>query len=172
MNKRYYPLTLAYKHVCIFLYTDGSNKIVKCLPLPFKGVDACLLVKGIKMKLNNEIATVKPIIVEQKTIEQSDASRSPSKDTTSNKIGISDDLSSITTNEKQANKKNLTFAELNALSALELNKLPANQLKKLNAQQLNKLNTSQLNNLALPQLKQLSANNLGKLNQSQAGKIS
>jgi len=105
-------------------------------------------------------------------LEQSDTSRSPETDSISSTKSTRDDLSSIMINEKKANKKKLTVAELNALSPLELNKLPANQLKKLNAQQLNKLNVSQLNNLALPQLKQLSANNLGKLNQSQANKVS
>jgi hypothetical protein len=105
-------------------------------------------------------------------LEQSETSRSPNKNSTSGKTSVSDDLTSILTNEKKANKKKLTVAELNALSALELNKLPANQLKKLNAQQLNKLNASQLNSLALPQLKQLSTNNLGKLNQSQTNKVS
>ena len=302
MNKRYYPLTLAYKHICIFLYTDGSNIIMTCLPLRFKKVNTCLLEKGIKVEINSEVATHKPALIEQNAstreikrpaeenkvdeentevpapninssnniyvssqgklsqeidaasdkiddillghvtptqkdklndiyqqldkifekeqltekeeksadalfeqvdnilessvnkltsteretvdklvskmdglitqLEQSDTSRSPNKNSTSDKTSVSDDLSSILTNEKKANKKKLTVAELNALSALELNKLPANQLKKLNAQQLNKLNASQLNSLALPQLKQLSANNLGKLNQSQTNKVS
>ena len=104
-------------------------------------------------------------------LERSDTNRSQKNDSTSNKVIVSDDLSNILTNKKQANPKKLTVAELNALSALELNKLPANQLKKLNAQQLNKLNASQLNSLALPQLKQLSANNLSKVNQSQTNKI-
>ncbi|NQZ22787.1 MAG: hypothetical protein HRT53_12105 [Colwellia sp.] len=104
-------------------------------------------------------------------LEQSDARRSPNDNPMSANNNSRDNLSSILINEKQANKKKLTVAELNALSALELNKLPANQLKKLNAQQLNKLNASQLNSLPLPQLKQLSTNNLGKLNQSQANKI-
>jgi len=296
-SKRYCQLTLAYKPICIFLYTDGSNIIMKCLPSRFKEGNTCLLEKGIKVEINSEVVTNKPAVIEQNSnaqeikrsteknnlddintevpasnnvyvstqgklsqeidaasdkiddillshvtpaqedklndiyqqldkifekeeltekeeksandlfeqvhnildssvnkltsseretvdklvskmdglitqLEQSDTSRSPNKNSTSDKSSVSDDLSSILSNEKKTNKKRLTVSELNALSALELNKLPANQLKKLNAQQLNKLNASQLNSLALPQLKQLSANNLGKLNQSQMNKVS
>lgn len=105
-------------------------------------------------------------------LEKSDTGRSPNKNSTSDESSIGNDLSSIYTNDKKANKKRLTVTELNALSALELNKLPVSQLKKLNAQQLNKLNANQLNNLPLPQLKQLSPNNLAKLNQSQTNKVS